>query len=202
VVNGQGSGVRGRNLLFVVLIFFFLVDIFRIEGWTGVAVRAAEASFVGAAGTLFRRQLVAFLSLRDDFHSLRWEREETIIAFYILRGDLDTVEEESGSAGIEFRGAKGGENLGEGHLDGATIFKNGKPEGLIGSGDRRICKPMETGMVVAIGLAAQGRRLAFTTVGHDVTALVIHSGFLSPYPHPYSANKVLILHEDTACRPL
>ena len=103
--------------------------------------------------------------------------------FDILRSDLEGVEVEAGVARVELRGAQGVEDLGEGNLDGAAILQNGELERLIRGEGRGCGDAVQAGVEVTIGFAAEGWRLAFAAVGHDVTAFVTHCGVL-PTPTP------------------
>jgi hypothetical protein len=111
----------------------------------------------------------------------------------ILRGNLEGVEKEAGTARVEAEGAKGIENLGEGDLNGAAVFEDGKSEGPVRGYGRLRGKAVEAGVKVAIRLASQSRRMALGSVGHDVAALVRHCG---PFPTPpYFCKEILCFQQ-------
>jgi hypothetical protein len=91
------------------------------------------------------------------------------LAFDVLGGDLEAVKEEPGAARIELTGAEAVEDLGEGELDGAAVFEDGKLERLVGGLAFLSGATVHARVEVAKLLAAQGRRIALVAVGHDVT---------------------------------
>jgi hypothetical protein len=88
-------------------------------------------------------------------------------------GDLETVEEEAGAAGIDFVGGDALEDFSDGGLDGGTVFRQGQAEGgaaasaLTWVSDRFSCCVV----VVAEFFVAQAGAAATVAVGEDVTAL-------------------------------
>jgi hypothetical protein len=185
-VRDQGSGVRdlvfgwrrrSKDSFFFVLLF---VDVFGVEFFAGIALGAVEASVGGIADAVLGRQLVAVLGLRDRLDCVVGEYFEFSID--VLRGNLKAIEEETGAAGIEFRGAERAENPEEGYLDGTAIFEDGKLKRGIFAGYRFLCA-VEAVVKVAIGHALEGWGLAPAAVGFDVSAFEVHGSFL-PIP-PY-----------------
>ncbi len=113
--------------------------------------------------------------------------DNIVFAIDVLGGDLEGVEEETGAAGVELRGTEAVENLGEGDLDGAAVFKDGQLDRFAGGGGWPGGKSVQAVVEVAAWLASKGDGSAFKPVGHDVAALHIHTG--TPPPPPISGWK-------------
>jgi hypothetical protein len=167
------------------LLHSFTVGILRLQGgsWfrhgrcTGLVVFAGFA--IGAGGALivvaealFRGEFVAGVGLSDGFDGRSWD--DALVAIDILRGDLEGVEHDAGSAIVDAARAEGIEDLGEGELDGVAVFKDGKPEAIHHSDGRRGVETVKARVEVAVRLVSQSRGFALGSVGHDVTAFVCH----------------------------
>jgi hypothetical protein len=97
----------------------------------------------------------------------------------IEAGDLETVEEEAGAAGIDVVGGDAAENFADGLLDGRAVFGEGEVEGgaaalaLLGIGDG-----FPGGVVVVAEVfSAEAGAAAAAAVGEDVAALVLFGCF-------------------------
>ena len=77
----------------------------------------------------------------------------------VARGDLQAVEEHAGSFGVDVLGGEGDEDFADGELDGSAVLERRQLEGekrARGSDDALL----ETGVEVAVGLAAESGRAA------------------------------------------
>jgi hypothetical protein len=88
-------------------------------------------------------------------------------------GDLETVEEQAGAAGVDFVGGDALEDFSEGVLDGGTVLGRGECEGAAGSSGFGVGDGLAGGVVVvAEGFEAQAGGAAAVPVGEDVAALL------------------------------
>ena len=93
----------------------------------------------------------------------------------IKAGDLESVEEEAGAAGVDFIGGDTLKDLADGVLDGGAVFGEGEVEAgaaaltLLGVGDG------SSGGVVVVAevFSAEAGAAAAVAVGEDVAALVL-----------------------------
>jgi hypothetical protein len=99
-------------------------------------------------------------------------RYDATFANDILRADLEGVEEKAGFFHIDVAGAEGIDDLSEGDLDGAAVFKDGEVEIVLLCDGRLGGEAVKARVEVAIGLASESRRVTIDSVGHDVTAVV------------------------------
>jgi hypothetical protein len=145
-----------------------LVHIFgEHEVFADAQVGAVATIFAFVAADLWRSEIVAILGSGLGLHPEHGQDIE--LAFDVLGGDLEAVEEEPGAARIEFGGAERVEHIGECELDGAAVFEDGKLERLVGGLGLLGGATVDACVEVAKLLAAQGRRIALVAVGHDVT---------------------------------
>jgi hypothetical protein len=127
------------------------------------------------------------------------------IIFGVLRGDLQTIEEESGAARIEFASRERFEDAGEGELDGGAVLNEGHGDGvalLAGlwagvDGDGAGVQGLGLGLAAARLAAAavveeapvalmKGGGAALLAIGLDVAAFLMHA--VTPWylpPPPY-----------------
>jgi hypothetical protein len=179
------------GLVRLILILFF-------EGHaslTVIAFRTVIAVLVIIADVFYRRQFIALGRAGEGLNNFILQHDQ--VALNVLRGDLEAVEKECGAAGVEARGAKIIEDLGEGELDCGRVFRDWELEGFIGGGPWRVGEAVYAGVEVAIGHATEGGRLAPESIGLDVTAFGIHIGppvlaGKCTTPPRYFANKILI----------
>jgi hypothetical protein len=165
----------------VLLLFFFAIVIFILNLIFGfgicatLALGAGGAIVIAVADNEFRRH---FVSVSCGFQGFDcFAGQDFIASRDILRSDLEAVEKEAGSLGLEPPGAECAEDLGEGELDGAAIFQDWEFERLKrGSGLLR-GEAMDARVEIAKGFAGHRVRSALDTVGHDVTALHVHLGY-------------------------
>jgi hypothetical protein len=116
-------------------------------------------------------------------------------------GDLEAVEQEAGTAGIEVVGGDAFEDLGEGELDAGAVRElgdAGEGEGAeAGLAGRSVFDGAARGVVeVAEGLVAEAGAAAAATVGVDVAALIgvffrIVSAIVHEYPSPVKTGQNL-----------
>ena len=99
------------------------------------------------------REFLAFGGACEGWHC--GTGENVFVALYVLRGDLESVEKKAGSARIELGGGQAVEDLGEGDLDGATIFEDRNLDGLVSAGSFLCGRPMQRRVEVAVGCAAE-----------------------------------------------
>jgi hypothetical protein len=83
--------------------------------------------------------------------------DDVSVALDILRGDLESVEKETGAAGIELGAGKAVEDLGECNLDGAAIFENREFDGLLFALGFFGGEAVQAGVEVAVGRATKER---------------------------------------------
>ncbi len=93
-------------------------------------------------------------------------------------GDLEAVEEESGSAGVDVVGGDAAQNLADGGLDGGAVFGQREGEGALAVAALAGVLDGAAGgvVVVAEGFLAEAGALAAAAVGVDVAALVAGLG--------------------------
>ena len=144
--------------------------------FTTMAIEAIEGRFAGSLlgsdeGSIFG----FFADLADGLAGLL-----VGLAGY-SSGDLKAIKVDASLTAIEAVGAELAEDLIESDLDAACIFDRRKDQGL-GGGSGDPGKSTGGSVVVAEGLAAEGRRLALVSAGLDVTAFFVHE--ISPTPHP------------------
>jgi hypothetical protein len=89
-------------------------------------------------------------------------------------GDLEAIEQEAGTLGVDLVAGDPGEDLADGELDGGVVFEDGEVEvggvGLVGGG-------FAGGVVVvAEGFVAECGTAAAVSVGEDVSALIAFHG--------------------------
>ena len=107
-----------------------------------------------------------------------WLRGVFFVLFFVLfevgAGDLEAVEEECGSAGVEVVGGDAGEDFADGELDGGAVFGRGEFEGGgAGAAGFEVGDGSAGGVVVvAEFFAAEGGAGAAVSGGEDVAALV------------------------------
>jgi hypothetical protein len=168
-----------KALLFCILLFFFLFFFFGLfvvfagvlaGTVTAVAGRLANG-FLGSKG-----DALGFFAGAHGFVGL-----EGGDVFGELGGDLEAIEKKAGAAVIHIGRVEGSEDLSEGDLDAADVF-DGEDSQFVGIG--RIAVTVKVLVVVAIGLVAQGRGMAFSTAGHDVSAFAVHGSFSWDTPTP------------------
>jgi hypothetical protein len=94
-------------------------------------------------------------------------------------GDLESVEEEAGAAGIDFVGGDALEDLTDGVLDGGPVFGQGDFEGgVAGAAGARVWGGFAGGVVViAEVFSAEAWAAAAVAAGEDVAALVAFGCF-------------------------
>jgi hypothetical protein len=160
---------RTVSVFVFVFVFFFF---FRLVVLAIVSLFAGRTVFRKLADGFLRGELFALRAAGEERD--RIQCEDVRVVRDILRGDLEAVEKEAGTARIEFRGGKGVEDLGKGDLDGAAVLQHRELEWLFLAAALLRSKTMETGVEVAIGGAAQGRRMTPDAVGHNVTTFLIH----------------------------
>jgi hypothetical protein len=97
----------------------------------------------------------------------------------IEAGDLESVEEEGGAAGVDVVGGDALENLTDGELDGGAVFGQGKVEGgAAASALLRVGGRLAGGVVVVAEVfSAEAWAAAAVAVGEDVAALVAFGCF-------------------------
>ena len=90
-----------------------------------------------------------------------------------LEGDLETVEEESGAAGVELVLGDAGEDFADRELDGGAVLGHGEDEGaLAGAAAAELGDGFAGGVVVVAEVfAAERGRAAAAAFGEDVAAL-------------------------------
>ena len=98
-------------------------------------------------------------------------------------GDEQAVEELSGALVVELVGGDAVEDLGEGEVDSGAVVEGGQLELGLGGVDSALTRGGAAGGVVVIaeGLAAQGRRAATAARGMDVAALEALDGGLGGF---------------------
>jgi hypothetical protein len=143
----------------------------------------------GFADFLFRGQFVAFAG---DGHGLHHFRSLTGgRASDILRGDLESVQQQTGLARID-AGTKGRSYyLGERDLNGRGILQHRELD-VIEVGAFRLGHGMRTRVEITVSRLDQSRRLASLPVGFDVTTELIHR-----LPPPVFCKQNLCFHEVT-----
>jgi hypothetical protein len=105
-------------------------------------------------------------------------------------GDLETVEEEAGAAGVECVGGDALEDFADGVLDGGAVFGDGEGEGPAAAAGFEVDDGLAVGVVVvAEGLEAEAGGVATATVGEDVAALQ-WGGFGHGWPPPWGLFRV------------
>ncbi len=89
-------------------------------------------------------------------------------------GDLEAVEEQAGSSGVDFVGGDALEDFSDGGLDGGAVFGQGEGEGVgAAASGLWVYDGFARGVVVVAELfGAEGGALAAAAVGEDVAALV------------------------------
>jgi hypothetical protein len=147
----------------------FLFVFFGLVVFAGFAIGAGGAILL-VADALFRGEFLAGVSVGDGFDGRYWD--DASVAIDILRGNLEGVEQEASFARVDAARAEGIEDLSEGDLDGASVFKYGKPEGIHHSDGRLGGEAVKARVEVAVRLVSQSRRLTLGSVGHDVAAFV------------------------------
>jgi len=93
----------------------------------------------------------------------------------IEAGDLETVEEQAGSSGIDFVGSDSLQDLADGVLDGGLVFREQELKGGAAAlAGFRILDWLAGGVVVVAEVfSAQAWAAAAVAVGEDVAALVL-----------------------------
>ena len=102
----------------------------------------------------------------------------------ILRGDLDGVEQDAGTLGVDACGAEGVGDHGDGDEDGGAVFKDGQAEVVHGLDLGRGLELVEAGVGVAVGLTLESYACALGSAGHDVATLVRHDRHGKTFPCP------------------
>jgi hypothetical protein len=106
------------GLVFLGLPFVF----YRLVIVAGFPIAAVDAIFGGFADVRLRAEFIAGGGVGYGINRITWDVDR--FAPDILRGDLDCVESEAGTARVEAGGTKAVEDLGEGVLDGAAILED------------------------------------------------------------------------------
>jgi hypothetical protein len=159
------------------------VLVFRIgvnEVLTDVEVGAIATILGFIAADFCRGEVVAIFGSSLGLHPEHGE--DIALAFDVLGGDLEAVEDESRATRVEFTGGHAVEHISKGNLDGASVFEDGEVKRLIGDFGVVSSTIVHTRVEVAKLLAAQGRRVTNPAVGHDVTTDEMHE---TPPPPPY-----------------
>ncbi len=179
--NAAHATILSDTAASVFLFVFFGLVFFGLVVWAAVLNVAGGTLERIRAGAGFRTQLITAGGVGHGVHCRDWDDVRS--AFDILRGDLEGVEKEAGTARVKLRGAQGVENLGEGDLDGAAVLQDRELEGFFRGAGRPCGEAVQAGVEVAIRLTAEGGRVAFDAVRHDVATFVTHFGSL-PTPTP------------------
>jgi hypothetical protein len=138
----------------------------RVGGWVVEVVDGCQGAEVGVSGDLFDnlefvRLLLALVAVRLGFGEVE-------------AGDLEAVEEEAGSAGIDLVGGDALEDLADGELDGGLVLGQGQVE--LGAAVFAVAWVGDGAaggvMVVAEVFAAETWAAAAMAAGEDVAALV------------------------------
>jgi hypothetical protein len=156
-------------ILVVVLLFYgisLIVLLFRVGTVAAVSGRLRRGFFrsEGVAVVVVAQFLYGVL----DFGA----------ALVELGSDLEAVEQQSGTLGVDPLVDDGVEHLSESNLQTAGVFQGRKLDAVedsLGSGGAA-----EVDVVVAKGGLAQGWGFALAPAGHDVAAFVIHGLSYSP----------------------
>jgi len=93
----------------------------------------------------------------------------------VVRGDLEAIEELSSTPRIDLGRGNGAENLAEPDLDGTAVFQGREFERSFRDSPSALCGAAPRGMEIAIGHAAEGRRMALGAAGHDMTTFWTHT---------------------------
>jgi hypothetical protein len=117
----------------------------------------AACAIAGFADFLFRGQFIAFAGDGHGVHSFGILTEG--IAIDILRGDLESVEEQASAARIEAGAEQPSCNLGDRYLDGGGILQQREID-VIPVGAFRFGHGMHAGVEITICHPAESRRLA------------------------------------------
>ena len=139
-------------------------------GIFAVVTIGAGGAIRRVADSLFGGEFIAGVGLGDGFDGRSWD--DASIAIYILRGYLEGVEHDACAAVVDAARAEGIEDLSEGDLDGAAVFKDRKPEVVHHSDGLRGVEAVKARVEVAVRFVSQSRGFALGSVGHDVAAFV------------------------------
>jgi hypothetical protein len=117
----------------------------------------------------------------DLFYGLRFRRGFGCGLSFgeVEAGDLESVEEEAGAAGVDVVGGDALEDLADGGLDGGAVFRERQVEGGAATAAlARVGDGFSGGVVVVAELLlAEAWAGAAASVGEDVAALVLFSGW-------------------------
>jgi hypothetical protein len=164
-------------VFFVVFQFLLRYGVVFLADGSYVATRTVPWGFAPADdGT----ELIAFRGAGNVMRGHHWD--DVMLALDILCSDLESIEIEASTTGLEPGVAEGIEDLGEGNQDGAAIFEDGELEGFVRRRGRLGGEGVQAGVEVAIVFAAEGKRGALVSAGQDVTTFRQHSSFLLPPP--------------------
>lgn len=116
---------------------------------------------------------VAEVGIGDDLFDDGFDGRGGVPVGQVERGDLETVEEETGAAGVDLVGGDAAEDLTDGELDGSAVLGEGKVEGgLAAAAGARVGDGLAGGVVeVAELFPAERRAAAAAAFGVDVAAL-------------------------------
>jgi hypothetical protein len=163
--GGEGGGLR-LELLSLLALFDQLVyqegdGAFALGGFADFGGRGEGAEF-GVRGDLF-----------DNFNG--FGSGVTVGRGFgeVEAGDLKTVEEEAGTAGVDVVGGDALKDLADGELDGGSVFWEGKVEGgAAAPAGARVGGGLACGVVVITEVfSAEAGAAAAVAVGEDVAAL-------------------------------
>jgi hypothetical protein len=164
--GSHGSTIGHAQSPVSVFLFVFLGLVI----FAGFVIGAGGALIV-VAEALFRGEFVAGVGLSDGFDGRSWD--DALVAIDILRGDLEGVEHDPGSAVVDAARAEGIEDLSEGDLDGVAVFKDGKPEAIHHSDGRRGVETVKARVEVAVRLVSQSRGFALGSGSRPVAIVML-----------------------------
>jgi hypothetical protein len=161
----EGGGLR-LGLLSLLTLFDHLVyqkgdGAFALGGFADLGGRGEDSEF-GVSGDLF-----------DNFNGFGSGVAVGGGFGEVEAGDLETVEEEAGTAGVDVVGGDALEDLADGELDGGSVFWEGKVEGgAAATAGAGVCGGLACGVVVVTEVfSAEAGAAAAVAVGEDVAAL-------------------------------